>query len=1161
MRRMEHMAGAGHAAFLDALGVTRLRRFRADGDGGHLDGAVSAAERAIAATPPGHRKLAAYYSNLAVALSTRFNDAGSAADLDAAIDAGRQAIAGTPPGDPARAGRLALVYSMLCVRYARAEGDGADLDAVIDAGRMALAAAPPADPSRAVELAELAVCLYRRFGRSSDGADLDAAIEAMGTAVVTVSPGDPELVSYLADLAIFRHLRFCRAGNAADVAASLEAAQKARELDPSQPGPRSAYADARYAQFTCTGQLADLEAAVLAARQAVTLSPPGHPGLPQCLSNLGRLLRERFRLRGEDADLDAAVDCGQRAVELARLEGPDLAGCLSGLASSLRNRFERSGSGADLTAAVDAGQRAVTLTPPGSPNYAGYLSNLGLLLGHRFDLTGEPADLDDAISAGREAVDLTPPGGLSAPDLLSNLGSALMQRFLLAGERSDLDAAIDFKQQALALTAPGDPARARYLSNLGTSLRARFESTGKGADLDAAVDAGQQAVALCLAGSPHLGRYLLNLCSTLRTRYLLAGNDEDLDAAVAAGRRAVALLPPAHASRGDALGVLAIALYSRYERSAVLDDLDGVIETGRQAVAVTAPDDPNRASYLSNLGLYFLARFRRTGQNPDLDAAVGYLQQATELRTGIPESRLVAARAWGRAAVSAGRVSEAAQGFAAAVGVLPELVWHGLARATKAEQLSQLAGLAADAAACAVLDGRPQDAIEILEQGRSVLWTQALHLRSDLSRLEEKAPDLARRLDSIRRVLDASAAKPEVDQASGIESRRRLARAWDTTLARVRTMAGFGHFLTATPYGELAAAGGAGPVVIVNASVYGCHALIIDGTTAGPRVVDLPGMSLDGAIERSATLADALHGRLRPGRTSQAVFDVLGWLWDVVAEPVLSELGMLQAAPPDGPRPRLWWCPTGPLTQLPIHVAGRYQGPGDLTGSDCRVPRHVISSYTPSLAALIRARRQPEPAAARYLSVGVSAAPGWPALPAVPVEMEVLARYFPPGPDSRQLNESEATCGAVLAALCTCSWVHLACHASQREADPDVSGLALWDGQLTISDLSGQPDAHRELAFLSACETAAGSPRHLDEAIHLGAAMQFSGYRHVIATLWSIADAPSPQVADRVYALIAGAAGPDSSRAAEALQDAVDDLRLRNPGDPLLWAPYLHLGP
>ena len=134
-----------------------------------------------------------------------------------------------------------------------------------------------------------------------------------------------------------------------------------------------------------------------------------------------------------------------------------------------------------------------------------------------------------------------------------------------------------------------------------------------------------------------------------------------------------------------------------------------------------------------------------------------------------------------------------------------------------------------------------------------------------------------------------------------------------------------------------------------------------------------------------------------------------------------------------------------------------------------------------------------------------------------------MARHFPPDEANHQLAGPQATRGAVLTAMASHSWVHLACHAGQEQADPDRSGFALWDGTLTITDLAAQPTQRRDLAFLSACQTATGSIRHLDEAIHLAAAMQFLGYRHVIATMWTIADSPAPHVADAVYsALIVG---------------------------------------
>jgi len=137
----------------------------------------------------------------------------------------------------------------------------------------------------------------------------------------------------------------------------------------------------------------------------------------------------------------------------------------------------------------------------------------------------------------------------------------------------------------------------------------------------------------------------------------------------------------------------------------------------------------------------------------------------------------------------------------------------------------------------------------------------------------------------------------------------------------------------------------------------------------------------------------------------------------------------------------------------------------------------------------------------------------------------------------------------------------MACHARQHHADPDLSGFALWDGTLTITDLTAQPAQRRDLAFLSACQTATGSVRHLDEAIHLAAAMQYLGYRHVIATMWTINDSLAPQIADAIYTELTRGGKPDPTRAAEALHHAIRILRQEDSEmDPLLWAPYIHLG-
>ena len=1027
---------------------------------------------------------------------------------------------------------------------------------------------------------------YQRTGRPEV---LDAAVTAFRGAVIATPHGHPRFAERLSNLGVSLRLRFERVGDAADLDAAVDVGRQAVTTSP--PGhPRLAghlsnLGNSLRARFERYGDDADLDAAIDVGRQAVTASPPGHPGLAANLSNLGISLATRFERYGDDADLNAAIDVGRQAVAATPPGHPDLAGNLSNLGNSLRARFERYGDAADLDAAIDVGRQAVTASPPGHPRLAGHLSNLGISLATRFERYGDAADLDAAIDAGRQAVAATPPGHPRLAFYLSNLGGFLRIRFERYGDAADLDAAIDAGRQAVAATPPGHPDLTATLSNLGISLRVRFERYGDAADLDAAIDAGRQAVTVSPPGHPRLAERLSNLGVSLRLRFERVGDAADLDAAIDAGRQAVTASPPGHPRLAGHLSNLANSLGARFERYGDAADLDAAIDAGRQAVAATPPGHPDLARNLSNLGNSLRARFDLADDAADLDAAIGRWRHSSEVPTGEPIVRLDAAKTWGAVAADAGRTREAAEGYAAAVGLLPTVAWHGLNLATREEQLAQWAGLAAEAAACAVLDARPELAVELLEQGRSVLWAEALNLRSDLTRLADKSPDLAGRLHNIRVILDSPV--PEVtpplselagdiaptagrgpEQQDAVDLRRRKAREWDDVLAQVRALDGFEHFLAAVPYADAASVAADGPVVIVNASHYGCHALIVGTDTEQVRVVNLPHLSLGAAIDQANGMLRGLTGAAQPegalkGREKdrRVILDVLDWLWDVVAEPVLTALGYTSAPKTGSPWPRMWWCPTGPLTVLPIHAAGHHPRLRTAASgsTDCVLDR-VISSYTPTLTALGRARQSVATAQVRHLTIGMPTTPGLPPLPAVPAELDVLARHFPPGKTDHQLTGSQATRAHVLAAIATHSWVHFACHGAQQHTDPTRSGFALWDATLTIADLAAQPTEHRDLAFLSACQTAAGGVRHLDEAIHLAAAMQFLGYRHVIATMWTIADPPAPHVADRFYTKLKRDGRPDPERSAEALHQAIRSLRQAVPANPQLWAPYIHLG-
>ena len=84
-----------------------------------------------------------------------------------------------------------------------------------------------------------------------------------------------------------------------------------------------------------------------------------------------------------------------------------------------------------------------------------------------------------------------------------------------------------------------------------------------------------------------------------------------------------------------------------------------------------------------------------------------------------------------------------------------------------------------------------------------------------------------------------------------------------------------------------------------------------------------------------------------------------------------------------------------------------------------------------------------------------------------------------------------------------------------------------------------------------------------------GAIPSPTGLPHVLATLWSISDTTAPNMADITYTHLLHpdpdhpnvTDRPQAARAPYALHHAVTRLRRVYPGEPLLWAPYIHLGP
>src|SRR6476469_4477263 len=1022
---------------------------------------------------------------------------------------------------------------------------------------------------RPVEGYELARELMGQAHRTGDPRAVDEAVLCLRDLLDGAPAEDPARWRYLADLGVALRWRYERTGTPTDPVAALEAGAEAVRATPWYEPARfdnyNSLINALWARYMWSDDLTHLDEGIDVAQAAAAKAPPDHPVRPRILSGLGSALRARYHRSGDLADLDAAIRAGARAVDACPDDSDILADLLTTLrasppverdldsllralhwvvystprddrdqpenlyklAEALERRFRHTDSLADLDELIRVTGRAVAMDPR-SP----WLTGLGGWLLDRFQRTRDLPHLDDGIRVSFEAVQATDPHDPNHTLALVNLGTMLRVRFEHTDALADLDEAIRFSVAALQVTTPDRPV---VLSGLATALVLRHGRTRSATDLNEAVRLHTEAAQTIAADAVKRPDVLTSLSLALQLRFDRTASPADLDEAIRVGAEAASLADRDHPSRSLGLANLAGTLRRRHGRTGDAADMDQAVAVASEAVALVPPEHPEHARRLFVLGYSLAYRYLETDRVDDCMRAAQAFAEVHRAAGVAPSVRTDAERYLGGLNAITGNWPGAVYCYDIAVRWLPVVASRQLARDAQEHRLGVLEGLACDAAACALANGDAAQAAVLLEAGRGVLLSQALATRTDVTDLRAVAPDLAERYECLRRA---------------IETKRELSDECDALVIEVRRLPGFEGFLTPVPAADLAAEAVEGPVVWLNVSEFRCDALLL--TSQGVRVVGLA-VTKEVVREQARTFLAALETGHRDTATDaerqQAQDTIAGqleWLWDTVAEPVLTALG--HTGQPGGQWPRIWWSPTGPLVFLPLHAAGYHRDRSRRSVLD-----RVVSSYTPTVGNLRhhRARAMPAPSA---LVVALPRTPRAPELPGAQQEHDLLTRTFA---DVTTDVGADATRARVLAELPRPTVAQFACHGVSDPANPSRGRMLLHDhadNPLTVRDIA-RLDLTAELAYLSACDTARTTARLADEAIHLAGAFQLAGYANVIATLWTIMDPVALSIAEDFYAHFAG-----SRNAALALHETIRRPRDRYPKRPSFWAAHIHSG-
>ncbi|MGH3996737.1 MAG: hypothetical protein ACRDTJ_04660, partial [Pseudonocardiaceae bacterium] len=533
---------------------------------------------------------------------------------------------------------------------------------------------------------------------------------------------------------------------------------------------------------------------------------------------------------------------------------------------------------------------------PGRPMV---LSGFAGTLWQRYLRFGDPGELDEAITLLREAVAATTEPMGHGIRLLT-LASALRARYVRSPDLSTLNDAIAASREATEVLPASHYQRTRALANRVAVLHEHYQRTGHLASLTEAIETGERAVDATPDGHPSLGYRLSNLGMALSARYDRTREPADLEAALEADRRAVDVTPAGHPERGRMLANLSAVLNKHYLLTEDQDSVESAVRAAREAVNATPDGHPSKPIRLIALAVTLAELSELTGKRPLMIEAVRVAKMAAGSTTATPFTQLRAARVWGWLAGMTGQWETATAAFGQGVRLLPLVAPRNLRRPDLEHQLVNVDRIASNAAASAVWAGDAAGALETLEQGRGVLLSYALDSRSELTDLRVAAPELAAEWETLGEELDTATAwseempSEEAVPVADPDHRHGLARRWQSLASRIRATAGFERFLEPPVLADLLPAAGSGAVVTVNVSDLRCDALVL--TADQVRVVPLPDLRTEELDTRVHTFLEALDlvdmGDLTESQEAQAaVRQTLGWLWDVVAEPVLDELG------------------------------------------------------------------------------------------------------------------------------------------------------------------------------------------------------------------------------------------------------------------------------
>jgi len=612
-------------------------------------------------------------------------------------------------------------------------------------------------------------------------------------------------------------------------------------------------------------------------------------------------------------------------------------------------------------------------------------------------------------------------------------------------------------------------------------------------------------------------------------------------------------------------------LFHAFECTDKFEYLDQSVATFRDMFSMPIPSYM-RFHVMGQLLNALLVRVKLSGERDDFEEAMKLYSMASKDTHGGARERFMLSCQWTLIA-RLNRHPTASTAYETAIMLMEDTLLYAPTLETQHFQLlafrSEFEELPMNYASYEVGRGQLKNAIQTLERGRALIWSELRGLRPSINQLPVNS-HLANKFTAINSELETLTTsvppgtvlndKDGPEDGEGMDkfgrlvvSHRKLLAKRSELVSQIQAMPGFEGFMKTRSFDDLRSAAAGGPVIIINHCKWRSDILIVLHNT-NPLLITTHEDFYDRAIElRTRLVRTRKEYPLESRQYQRALRSVLKGLYELVGQPVIKELRRLNILE----QSRIWWCPTSVFCSLPLHAMGPIP-------SDDGVPRYFsdlyISSYTPTLFALIESRKIGKSSLEKP-SILLAANPD-----------DALQHAFPEIWSIQRLDTKVTTLvgkrarnSAVLEGLRDHRFVHFVCHGNLVPEKPFETFFGLHgDNRLTLLDIvrSRLPDA--EFAFLSACHTAELTEGSIaDEGLHLTAAVQYCGFRSVVGTMWAMADQDGSDLAERFYKSMFSTDQPGVpyyEKSARALRDAVRALRKKKKLPLEQWVNFVHYG-